>query len=740
MKRALIPSFLSFLLAMGTIVAAPRTPGEKSAGGTGKSASGRIDELLAKGYAEAGIEPNAPISDEVFLRRIYLDVIGRVPTLEEATRFLESKEKNKRAELVGELLDSEGYVSHFFNYWADVLRVNEAVNNQRLPQTAYALWLKQELRSNTPYDEFVRKLVTAEGYIWENGAVGYYQRDRGMPLDNMSNTVRVFLGTRLECAQCHNHPFDKWTQMDYFKMAAFSYGMDANSYSSRNRKLAEEYQKEMREKGQMSGDRKDGKKYYTYQASRRVMADLYNPIRYVASTETDRDVRLPHDYQYDDAKPKDKVVPAAMYGEIAEPAKGDREKATQEEESRIARYADWMTSKENERFTLVVANRLWKKAMGAGLIEPADELMDSTVASNPELMDFLVQRMKDLDYDMKAFLRDIFNSQSYQREADDEENVLGMPYYFPGPKLRRMSAEQLWDSMVTFAIPEPDFYMPNLDQRLAQIDEARELYESLEGMSKDDFLDLLKEGTAVYAANYKKSEDLSKKYAELRAEKGKEAEAKEVGRELSKLQNDSRSALRNLADPDGKPYRGDPEAIMGAFGFDVEKMSKEDVVTKLPKAEAPKADPEMSKEERKRFSDLVSKENSAWNKAVDQLGRASELSSPAPRGHFLREFGQSDREVIENASDSASVPQALNLLNGPVFETLGNRRSVLSRNLENATTPEEKIETIYMSMLTRYPADAEMAILRKEVEANGDSAYANMVWALVNSQSFRFIQ
>ena len=732
MKRALIASVLFCLLAGGVASAAKKTTGQKTGGDASVGdASGRIDDLLAKGYTEAGIEPNAPVGDEVFLRRIYLDVIGRVPTLEEAKQFLDSKEKNKRSELIDELLESEGYVSHFFNYWADVLRVNESINNQRLPQTAYALWLKQELRSNTPYDDFVRKLVTAEGFIWENGAVGYYQRDRGMPLDNMSNTVRVFLGTRLECAQCHNHPFDKWTQMDYFQMAALSYGMDANSYESRNRKMASDHQREMRKEGKMSTKREDGKKYYAYQASRRVMTDLYNPIRYIAATERDRNVRLPHDYQYDDAKPKGEVVPAAMYGS---------EVAVEKGESRIAGYADWITSEENERFTLVVANRLWKKAMGVGLIEPVDELMEGTEASNPELMDFLMQRMKDVDYDMKVFLRDIYNSQTYQREADEEEVLPGMAYYFPGPKLRRMSAEQLWDSMVTLAVPEPDYYMPNLDRRLAQIDEGRNLYESLEGRSKKDFMDLLKKGTAVYSENYAKSERLSKDYAALRAEKGKEAEAKKVGKELSSLRNDSRNRLRKLAQPDGKTKKGNPEAVMGVFGFDGKSMSKDDVVTTMPKPASPKADPEMSKDEQKRFYQAVSKENTEWNKAVAQMARASELSTPAPRGHFLREFGQSDREVIENSSASASVPQALTLLNGPVAETLGNRRSVLSQNIEEAKTPEEKIETIYLSMLTRYPNDAEMALLRKEVEANGDSGYDNILWALVNSQNFRFVQ
>ena len=122
-------------------------------------------------------------------------------------------------------------MSQFYYLWADVLRINQRLGNIGAEaEAAYQLWIKQALRDNTAYDDKVYELVRARGHIWENGAAGYYQRDRGMPLDNMSNTVRIFLGVRLECAQCHNHPFDKWTQMDYYKMAAFSYGMDANGY------------------------------------------------------------------------------------------------------------------------------------------------------------------------------------------------------------------------------------------------------------------------------------------------------------------------------------------------------------------------------------------------------------------------------------------------------------------------------------------------------------------------------
>ncbi|MEZ5433342.1 MAG: DUF1549 domain-containing protein [Verrucomicrobiales bacterium] len=132
---------------------------------------------------------------------------------------------------------------------------------QQANEAAYRLWIKDALRQNKPYDQMVCELVSARGNLWDNGAIGYYQRDRGMPLDNMANTVRIFLGTRLECAQCHNHPFDKWKQMDFFQMAAFSNGMDANRYESPNRKALTQSVKEDSGKARLQKWRRCGKSW-----------------------------------------------------------------------------------------------------------------------------------------------------------------------------------------------------------------------------------------------------------------------------------------------------------------------------------------------------------------------------------------------------------------------------------------------------------------------------------------------
>ncbi|MCB1226059.1 MAG: DUF1549 domain-containing protein, partial [Verrucomicrobiales bacterium] len=171
----------------------------------------KIDAILQADWEKHDLSRNPDSDDSTFLRRIYLDIIGRIPTTRETRDFLGSNAKDKRSQLIQKLLKSDAHSQHAYNYWADVLRLQTRGQQAGvITGAAYSAFIKKCLSENVPYDQMVRDLVAAEGKAWDNGAIGYYMRDRGMPLDNMANTVRVFLGTRIECAQCHNHPFDKW--------------------------------------------------------------------------------------------------------------------------------------------------------------------------------------------------------------------------------------------------------------------------------------------------------------------------------------------------------------------------------------------------------------------------------------------------------------------------------------------------------------------------------------------------
>ena len=679
----------------------------------------RIDELVGKKLAETNTKANPPVDDATFLRRIYLDVAGRIPTLEEGRAFLDSAEKDKRSQLIDELLASEAAVSHDFNYWADVLRISELVGNMRLVTFAYGMWLKDALRSNIPYDEMVRQMITARGFLWENGATGYYHRDRGMPLDNMSNTVRVFLGTRLECAQCHDHPFDKWTQMDYYKMAAFSYSMDARLWAPPGRLAIGEYQKEFvtaaNARGPNGRMEPNGADYLRYRGMNQVNADLFAFMKFVYTRETPQTLTLPHDYQYSDAEPESPVAPATMYGAEIDAKNAD---------DLIESYADWMTSTEHPRFAQVIVNRLWKRAFGRGLVEPVDEFMDHSAenAQIPELLTYLSERIVELDFDVRALRSEIYHSRAYQSQSTGHDVTPGAAYAFPGPLLRRLSAEQLWDSMVTLSIGAADYYMPQLNSRLTQLDRLRRVRDSFSGKSDEELIELAKKYADVYADSYLEIEDLQARFTAAVAEKDEPLIA-ELRKKLGQVRGQQTTMVRTMAHG-GKQPKGDGKTLYENFGIGGRHLPLEKIETTLRRPE-------------KRPG--TAKENSEWSAFTAGMTRASEVQQPAPRGHFLREFGQSDREQIENYNLDGSVPQALNLLNGPYAEALANPNSLLQRNLAEVESEADKLDALFLSVLSRPSTAGERKVFEAEIAKDGDAAYDAIVWVLLNSQQFRFL-
>lgn len=625
--------------------------------------SRKIDKLVEAACKENDVTLNARTSDEVFLRRVYLDIVGRIPTIDEATAFLDSDKKNKRSELIDTLLDSEGYVSHSYNYWADLLRIQ--TRNRYNPGQHYIEFVKTALRENRPYDQFVRELITAEGYTWDNGASGYYLRDVGMPLDNMSNTVQVFLGTQLVCAQCHNHPYDSWTQRQYYQLAAFTYGVETRD---RNTPQALALR-------QMRRDRDVDRN--TINAAGQILQQLNYRVN-----EIDRPLRLPKDYQYDDAKPGDAIDPKTIFGDEVEVNEGD---------SPADIYARWMTSPKNPRFSTVIANRLWKRAMGRGLVEPVDDFKDGIDAANPQLMTLLSEQIVGLNFDLKQYQRILFNTETYQREVTAREVLASDDFHFEGPLLRRMSAEQLWDSLLAATVPD-------LDERKGVVQ--------------------------TYSRGYPQGQelvDLPMKEVLAMAEKlGKQREAQFKFSQMSReMQEDLRVAYRTQ---------------------DREKVAElREKMNDLRKEVLGKDGEMMYQMQRQQFSEQMRETDPRWQGVSRELVRASETSSPARPGHFLRQFGQSDRETIENASTEATVPQILTMLNGPMYYQLLNRASVLGKKITATRDPEEQAELIFLALLSRRPTDAELELASNQIQSNR-SGYVDIVWALINTRQFMFIQ
>jgi len=583
-----------------------------------RKSAARIDELIDANYKKHSVTPNPRVSDAVFVRRTYLHLAGRIPKYEEALSFLGSKDADKRSKLIDELLNSQDHVSHMFNYWGNILRLQDhPINNNQMAQP-YHEWIKKSLAENTPYDQWVTQMITAEGRIWDNPAVGYTMRDAGMELDHVDNTVQVFLGTQIGCAQCHDHPFDHWTQKEFYQMAAFLYPTQTRVGAGDKKRFpngnpVERVRNEMKALDPA---------YNTNGAFGRVL----NANLFEVWENNGRKLKLPHDYQYDNGKPHELVAARPIFGSEVKIAKG---------ESPRHAFARWLTSPDNPRFAKNIANRMWKHAFGIGLIEPANDLRDDSECSNPELLNFLSSELIRLKFDVRELQRILCHTSVWQREAQVREPTEEGLYQFPGPILRRMTAEQIWDSLLTMAVYE---------------------FESF-----------------------------------------------------------TRPSTRGLAQ---------------AVGLDLSKATAADV-----KKAAEEFDAKYSTQAQRK---MTLARNSYKNRTI--LARASELPLPLPSDHFLRQFGQGDRELIEVANTDGNVSQILAMFNGEITHMMLEAGSVIYDDTIRGKSIDARIDVIFLSILSRKATSAEDTIARAEIKASGNAGYGNVIWALINTKEFLFIQ
>ena len=399
-----------------------------------------IDELIYTSLRSKRIQATREVDEYTYVRRLYLTVIGRIPTQGELFEFLEDRDRNKRDKLIQKLLNSEGYVNHQVNWWMDMLRVLDRPQGANINLGGvYRKWLRDALRENKPYDDIVRELVGSSGNLYDGGAaISFYIRDRGMQEDNLSHMIRVFLGTRLQCAMCHDHPFDRWTQKEFYQLTAFTSGVGQVRDNELNRKVGQLNRIIGREASPNSG---------TFNNWRNQVRDS---LQYGLDNNGTGQIKLPRDFAESNGNPGDTVYAKAIF--TPKPVFDPKLPGNK---SRMV-LADWITSEDNPRFTTMIANRIWKHVFGAALIEPIDTMMDDTLPSNVELMKYLERLMVSVNYDMKEYMRIILNTKLFQREALREDFKSLEEYTFAGPMVRRMTGEQIWDSLVTLVYNDID--------------------------------------------------------------------------------------------------------------------------------------------------------------------------------------------------------------------------------------------------------------------------------------------
>jgi hypothetical protein len=360
-----------------------------------------IDELVLQKLKEVRIPASDPASDAEFLRRASIDTCGVTPSPEEARAFLDDRDPNKRQKLVEGLFARPEFVDYWTLKWSDLFRNNQQTKQDKGLQVFYR-WIRDSVRDNKPWDQMVREMVMASGSGFRYGPANWYNIEavgEEYPLFMASATSQAFLGVRMDCARCHNHPFEAWSQMDYYALAAFFARTRVKGGPDQNEKI-----------------------FYSAPDG-----EVFHPRR-------------------DRARP-DAVVPAKLLG-------GDVVTFASEEDRR-ERLAAWLTAPENYWFKRSIANRLWNSFFGRGIVNPVDDYRLTNPPSNDRLLDGLADRLVTYKFDLRKLMRDILLSRTYQTTSKPNKLNANDRLYASHALPRRLFAEVLLDAITTATeVPE----------------------------------------------------------------------------------------------------------------------------------------------------------------------------------------------------------------------------------------------------------------------------------------------
>jgi WD40 repeat protein len=360
-----------------------------------------IDELVAAKWQRLKIRPSPLCSDAEFFRRVNLDLTGLPPTSDEVRRFLTDTRdtRTKRNELIDQLIGSEDFIDHWTNKWADLLQVNRKYLGAE-GAAAFRTWIREQIAANTAYDEFARKILTATGSNRENPAASYYKILRD-PLDTMENTTQLFLAVRFNCNKCHDHPFERWTQDQYYQTAAYFARLDLT-------------------KDPASGDSRIGGS----------AVEGAKPLYEIVGDKGEGEVV--HDRTKEVAAPQ---FPFECKFE------------TEAGATRRQQLAAWITSPDNAYFASSYVNRLWGYLLGNGLIEPLDDIRAGNPPTNPELLKYLTREFVDSGFDVRHVMRLICRSRTYQLSVETNAWNVDDTINYSHATARRLPAEVLYDAI-----------------------------------------------------------------------------------------------------------------------------------------------------------------------------------------------------------------------------------------------------------------------------------------------------
>ena len=351
------------------------------------TANNYIDEHVHEKLHKLRIIPSQISSDEIFVRRVFLDIAGLLPTEEELTAFMNNKDPKKRSILIDELLERKDFTELWVMKWAELLQIRTTGNNANDVTYKAALlwynWLRDQIAENRPFNEIVEEMLSSRGGTHDVPTTNYYKAESDV-MKLTENVAQVFMGTRIQCAQCHNHPFDRWTMDDYFGFASF--------FTQVKRKQGE-----------------DPMEQIIYDGS----GSIKNPVT----------------------------------GKDAEPKFLGGEKIVVKNQTRRQAVAKWLTAPGNPWFARNTANIVWSHFFGIGIVDPVDDVRISNPATNPELLGALGAKLTEYNFDMKKLVRDICNSRTYQLSTRTNATNEADNTNFSHARVRRLRAEILLDTL-----------------------------------------------------------------------------------------------------------------------------------------------------------------------------------------------------------------------------------------------------------------------------------------------------
>lgn len=362
------------------------------------SSSKHLDRHIDAVLKREGLTPSKQTSDAAFLRRIHLDMTGVIPTPEQVSDFLDDSAPNKRSRKIDELIKSKQSVEYWTGIWVNWLIGRRGDGDDQ--RVGLAKWVKKSLRTNMPYNMFVKELVAADGELRDNDAGNYVLRYERSPVLLTSHTSRLFLGLPMQCAECHDHKTESWLQKDFYGVAAFFTGIQSE-------------EKGMIEEKNMLGEEEERQNFLITNSPKQ------NREIYVDSM-------------------KESVPPRFLDGTEY---KGE---LTKKREA----LAEWMTAKSNPYFSKAIVNRMWKHFMGRGFVEPVDGFGEEYPATNPELLAWLAEDFVIHGYDLKHLMRIILHSKAYQRSSETNESNKDDDIYYSHAYMKPLTAEQFFSSML----------------------------------------------------------------------------------------------------------------------------------------------------------------------------------------------------------------------------------------------------------------------------------------------------